>query len=445
MTTATAEQRQLIGLTTLLLLQKKARQAAERQELAFIAANDTRQLLEYRQAAVWQAQPRPQVAAVSGVALLDPNAPYVVWLRQVGEHLSRARGGNAGPFGAGDLPEGLREDWSRWLPREALWLPFAGPGKAVPGALLLAREQPWAEGEIHLLREAADAYGHAWRSLPNRASWRRHLVPGRKGLWIALAAVAIFCLPVRQSVLAPAEVVAADPTIIRSPYQGVVDHFEVDPNAPVDKDQLLLVLEDTDLKNRLEVARKALAVAEADHRRAAQSAVFDDKSKAELAILKGRMDQHGAEVAYMEDLLVRSRVKAPHAGIAIFSDKHDWMGRPVEIGERLLMVADPEDAELEIHLPVADFIQLDDAAEAALFLNIAPQSPIEARLYSAGYQAEVMPDNVLAYRLKARFDQGQTLPRIGLKGTAKLYGHRVSLFYYVFRRPLAVLRQWAGL
>jgi hypothetical protein len=311
--------------------------------------------------------------------------------------------------------------------------------------LLLARGQPWADGEIHLLREAVDAYGHAWRGLLAGDSWRRYFSLGRKGLWVAAAIVLVFCLPIRQSVLAPAEVVAADPTVVRSPFQGVVDHFEVDPNSPVEKDRLLLVLEDTDLKNRLEVARKAHAVAEADYRRAAQSAVFDDKSKAELAIFKGRMEQHGAEVAYMEDLLVRSRVKAPRAGIAIFSDKHDWMGRPVEIGERLLMVADPHDAELEIHLPVADFIQLDHTAEADLFLNIAPQSPLEARLYSSAYQAEVMPDNTLAYRLKARFDAGQTLPRIGLKGTAKLYGQRVSLFYYVFRRPLAVLRQWVGL
>lgn len=445
MNAANAEQRQLAGLTTLLLLQKKARHAAEPAELAFIAVNDTRQLLDYRQAALWQGLPHSKIAAVSGIALADPHAPYVVWLQKVGEHLGRERGAHAWAFQAEDLPPDLREDWGRWLPCHALWLPFPAGGGTLPGALIVARDKPWNDGEIHVSGELADAYGHAWRGLLERGRRWRDIRIGRKALGLAVAAVLIFCLPIRQSVLAPAEVAAADPTIVRSPLQGVVDRFRVEPNAPVEKDQLLLTLEDTDLKNRLEVAKKSLAVAEAAYRRAAQSALFDDKSKAELTILRGRMEQHVAEVAYMEDLLVRSQVKAPHAGIAIFGDEHDWMGRPVAIGERLLMVADPREVELDIRLPVADFIQLEENAEAAMFLNIAPQRPIGARLYSASYQAEVTPDNVLAYRLKARFDPNQTLPRIGLKGTAKLYGQRVTLFYYVFRRPLAALRQWLGL
>ena len=35
-------------------------------------------------------------------------------------------------------------------------------------------------------------------------------------------------------------------------------------------------------------------------------------------------------------------------------------------------------------------------------------------------------------------------PRIGLKGTAKVFGERVSLFYYLLRRPLAAARQFVG-
>ena len=52
--------------------------------------------------------------------------------------------------------------------------------------------------------------------------------------------------------------------------------------------------------------------------------------------------------------------------------------------------------------------------------------------------------DVLAYRLKARLT-GEELPRIGLKGTARIYGEPVPLAYAVFRRPFAALRQWAGL
>ena len=39
----------------------------------------------------------------------------------------------------------------------------------------------------------------------------------------------------------------------------------------------------------------------------------------------------------------------------------------------------------------------------------------------------------------------EALPRIGLQATAKIHGRRVTLFYYLFRRPLAQLRQFTGL
>ncbi|WP_221047947.1 efflux RND transporter periplasmic adaptor subunit [Methylogaea oryzae] len=442
----TPEQRQLLGLSNLLLLQRNARQAEDVHALAFIIVNETRQLLDYRQAALWLRRPASRIAAVSGVALLEPNAPYVAWLRQVAEHLDgQTDAAVLRPVAAGDLPQALAKDWGQWLPAHGLWVRFGTAAGDGLGGLLLCRDTPWVEGEGLLLQELAGAYEHAWHALAPPPPWWRKLVLDRDRRWLMLAIVLVFCFPVRQSVLAPAEVVAADPTVVRSPMEGVVDRFHLEPNDVVAKDQLLITLDDTDLSNRLEVSRKALAVAEAEYRRAAQQAVFDNKSRAELTILKSRMDQQAAEVAYMDDLMARSQVKAPHAGIAIFSDPHDWMGKPVAVGERLLMVADPQRVELAVQLPVADFIDLEPGAEVVMFLNVDPHHPMTARLYRASYQAETTPEDVLAYLVKARFDAGQAPPRIGLKGTAKLYGQPVTLFHYLFRRPLGAVRQWLGL
>lgn len=157
-----------------------------------------------------------------------------------------------------------------------------------------------------------------------------------------------------------------------------------------------------------------------------------------------RADQQAAEVAYVKELLSRVEIRAPRAGIAIFDDVNDWIGKPVSIGERILVVADPGETELEIRLPVADAIALEGGAEVRLFLNIDPQRPIPARLSFAGYQADTTPEGVLAYRLKAAFDAGAAPPRIGLKGIAKLYGEDGTLGYALLRRPLAALRQRLG-
>jgi len=114
-------------------------------------------------------------------------------------------------------------------------------------------------------------------------------------------------------------------------------------------------------------------------------------------------------------------------------------------GEKVLTLANPDDAEVQIQLPVDDAINLEPGARVRMFLNIDPTRPLDAQLRQTSYEAEVTPEDILAFRLKASFDEGTPLPRIGLKGTAKIYGDKVPLFYYLMRRPISALRQTLGL
>ena len=38
----------------------------------------------------------------------------------------------------------------------------------------------------------------------------------------------------------------------------------------------------------------------------------------------------------------------------------------------------------------------------------------------------------------------EDMPRLGLRGTARIHGEPVSLFYYLFRRPIVTFRQLTG-
>jgi len=442
---------QVFGLSTLAQLEKRARHAGTVNELAFIVVNETLALAPYRQAIVWRRE-RPgkgRILAVSGTPVVERNAPFTIWLERVLARLDRGREQAAvRTVGPGDLPEALAAEWSDWLPAHALSVPLASPNGTILAFLILAREQPWQESDSRLIEHLADAYGHAWAALlgPRRLRMRPALRRGRLALKLVIAA-AIFgamWIPVTLTALAPAEVVPLDPTIVRAPIDGVVNRFHVEPNQDVSEGQLLVDFDPTTLDNRLEVARKALAVAEAEYRQASQQAVFDDKSRVQLALLKGRMEERNADVVYAEALFDRIRVRAGRAGIAVFDDPEEWVGRPVTIGERLLMIADPKEAEIEIWLPVADAITLGPDADVRLFLNIAPEQSVAGVLRYASYAASIAPDGLLAYRLKAVFADDTTIPRIGLRGTAKVYGERVSLFYYLMRRPITVARQMFG-
>jgi hypothetical protein len=440
---------QLFGLSTMMQLVKRARHAASEQELAFTMVNETHSLVPYRQAVLWRHdEPKGgKVIALSGAALVERNAPFTLWLNRVMNRIETVVAESPQPISAADLPAGLGADWSEWLPAHALRIPLGLAKERALGTLLLAREQPWSDGERHLLQELADGYSHAWLSLQGRRpSLLRRLWRRRHAIQFGVAAAVCIALllPVRLSALAPAEIVAFKPTIVRAPLDGVVGHFLVEPNAAVKAGVPLVDLDPRAIQNKLDVAGEQLAVAEAEYREAAQEAVFDDKSRAKLAILKGRMDQRRADVNYAQSLLDRIHITASRAGLALFDDPTDWIGRPVTIGEKLLEIADPKQAEIEIWLPVADAITLKPGADVEFFLNVAPSAPLKAKLRQASYEATVSPGNLLAYRLKATLESSAPVPRIGLRGTAKIYGDRVTLFYYLARRPLAAARQFLG-
>ena len=447
-----AAEAQLFTLSMLVGLGKRARHAATAQELGFVMVNETHSLVPYRQAALWlrEGRGRGKVVALSGTPVVERNAPFTIWLNRAAARLDeKQEGGAPRRVGAADLPGKLAEEWAEWLPAHGLWVPLAPAPGRILGALLLAREPPWVDGEAHLLQEVADGYAHAWGSLYGRR--RRALLARMRRLRtivklaVAAGIVAAMWLPVTLSALAPAEVVPLNPTVVRAPLDGVVDHFAVKPNAEVREGQALLELDPRAIENKLEVASKALAVAEAEYRQAAQSALFDDKSRAQMAVLKGRMEQRRSDVTYARSLLDRIHVTATRSGLALFADPNEWIGRPVTIGERLLEIADPGEAELEIWLPVADAITLEPGAAVEFFRNVAPDAPLAGTVRQASYEATLSPGNVLGYRLKASFADTAKPPRIGLRGTAKIYGDRVTLFYYLARRPLAALRQFLGI
>jgi hypothetical protein len=199
------------------------------------------------------------------------------------------------------------------------------------------------------------------------------------------------------------------------------------------------------VRNRKEVALKSLAVAQADYLRETQKSFGDDASKAELAAYNAKFKEKAAEAQYSADLLNRSIVTAPEAGIVVYSDPNDWLGRPVQTGERIVQIANPKYIEISISLPVNDAINLEPGAKVKMYLNASPFDTLEGTVTQSSYEPFLVPEGFVAYRLKADPLAGENLPRIGLKGTAKIYGAWRPFIYHVLRKPLSVVRRTLGL
>lgn len=400
-------------------------------EAEFAAVNLGHTLVPYRQAALWD----NGVIALSGVASVEANSPYVLWLDKVFRQV-----GSDHPvlIDAGDLPGDLREQWGDWLPAHGVVLPCGS------GQLLFARDDVFAWDEVTLLERLADLVGMTRVALtPKRLSIK--LPKGRRAWALAAAGLLVALLPVTGSVLAPAESVPAHPVVVRAPLDGVVDRILVKPNARVSEGEVLFALDSTTLSGRLDVARQQHATAEAEYRQAAQAMVFDAKAKAQVAILAGKAEEKAAEARLLESQLARIEAKAPRAGIAVFDDASDWIGRPVVVGEKVMAVADETDTEVEAWVSVADVGEVRIGGKLTLFLNTQPLSPVKATVRSVAYEASARPDSSIAHRVRATLAEGAAKPRLGLKGTARIDGDTVPLVWWAFRRPLATIRQFVGL
>ena len=435
----------------LIQLEKEVRQAPDETALQFLMVNRIRTLIDCRQSLLLRltSGQKLRVCASADVSVIEKHSPFIQGVEAAASELNKTASENQDQprqiHGKEVSPE-LAQVSQQWSAANTLWVPLIHPDGQELGVLWLARNEPFSQHEITLASHLSEAYAHAWQArMPRKAEWLS-VIRRKPFRWMALSVIVLLLLmPVRLSVLAPAEVVASDPVAVSAPMDAVISQILVEPNQQVSAGETLVALEDTGLRNQVNLAREELSVAQAELRKTRQLSFTDGRSTALIAELDARTRLKSAELAYAEDLYGRSTIKAEQPGIVVFRDENDWNGKPVRQGERIIYLADPATVELRVFLPARDAITLEAGTPVKLFLDVSPLKPLTATLSHASYDAEVTPDGLLAYRLTARFEEGAELPRIGLRGTAKLFGEKATLFMYLFRRPLAYVRQWLGL
>lgn len=439
------------GISTLLQLESMARESESEKSLQFLIVNETRKLVNYRQAFLFSTRGNKNkplyIEAASSLSIIDQNTPYIDWLTRIANLLNKEdRLNSLFQIDIKNIPDEFKEEWSEYSLPYVLWVPLKIPNGKRIGGVWLAREKEWQQNELTLLKHLTETYAHAWGALVGKNSFASmsKIKNYRKVILVALLMLTSF-IPIQMSALAPVEIVAKDPIIVSAPIDGVIAKIQQQPNNFVKQNDEIFIFEDTNLRNQFELSEKALSVTLAELRKVKQAAFGDKKSKAEIALLESEVDLRKAELNYSKELLSQVSVKAKEDGLLIYSDKDDWIGRSVRVGERIMEIADPNKTKLKIDLPVSDSILLKENARVDIFLDISPLDSLEAKLTETTYNAEVTPNNVLAYRLYGEFENKESNLRIGLQGTAKIYGEKVPLFFFLFRRPISTIRQYIGL
>ncbi|MBC5763288.1 efflux RND transporter periplasmic adaptor subunit [Ramlibacter albus] len=416
-------------------------------EAGFVAVNRLGTVLPFRLAVLLQPDVvrHVRVASVSHLAEVDENAPFAQWLAQLVRHAGQE---DLAVLTPSSVPEELARDWGEWLPEHAVLCRLTSPAGTLVGWVLTAFDNEPEKQQLAVLQLACRQVTlvlSAWQGRGWLTGWRQRLRASRKWMWVAAGVlVALMAVPVRLSAVAPAEVTPLEPASIAAPIEGVLAKFHVPPNTLVKAGTVVASIDDTVVRNRHAMAQKALEISRAEFARAGSKSFGDDQSRSELLTLRARIDEKQAELAYTEELLERVQLKAPIDGLVTYSSPDEWVGRPLATGERIATIANPARVGLTLHLPADDAIDLKLGGEVQFHQNISPLDTLTAKLTQTAYETENTVDAGLAYVLKAQFAPGTQPPRLGLRGSAKVYGDYVPLGYYLLRRPFASARRVIG-
>lgn len=458
------------SIADLFQFEQQLRRAQDATQLGYTIVNQLNLCLPLSQAVLLLGQQRHNltISAVSDLPVVDHTAPYISWVKQLSHQLLSAantqqiashqtnrtqpesQAQTLSIAGMQSQNSELAQQWAEMAPAHLLLQPVTVDARdgALQGYLLLFRDEAFSSNEQGILQHLGRSIGHALFAMRPRASagqWLKKIATKRNSL-IAVAALAVIsCIPVRMSTLAPISIIPDEPKVVTAAIDGVIKRIFVAPNQHVNADTLLASMDDTELNAQYQVAQQAQLVAAAKLKTAQQSGFMDPRQNAQLAQLMAELQLKSAEAAYAKTRFERAKIHAGSRGVIVLNDPERWKGQPVKVGQRIMLIADPAKVKVQAMLPVKSAIALQTGAKMKVFLDSDPLHSWNASLAHASYEPETGNDGQVAYRLIATLDDNPELtPRIGLAGVARIYGEQVSLFFYLFHRPITALRQWLG-
>lgn len=435
-------------------LELKASATSKVDPLIFSIVNDTIHLVPYDRAYLFKIDPATsKLIGISGQASVTELAPLVL-------HLESAVQGLQKPSEAAFLAKehflaGKQDIWLH-LQKEnstaVYWLPIFYDDKQVLGLWL----EQWGvdtfafpvEGIEVLLREfLLPAYGIAWNRLTAGRSLKRWLVSDqRHAFYLAIGLLLVlFVIRIPLRVVAPCEIVASDPYYIRAPLEGVIREVAVKPGQSVEKGDLLFQYESQAEDQALKSAEQQLLAKKLELDRAAVMGLRDQEQQNQIGILKAQRQREEANLGLLSYQTSLMSVKSPIKGVVILGSNDEWRGKPVKIGEKVLIVSDPAQTKIKIWISESDNVPLDPKKDIKIFLNISPTSSYQAHIDYIANEISISEREIPSFIAEANWvDSPPDRVKIGLKGTAIIYGESVSLFYYFIRRPWYTFRNYVG-
>ena len=219
----------------------------------------------------------------------------------------------------------------------------------------------------------------------------------------------------------------------------------VHPGQLIQKGSLLVELNQDIFNEEFTIARQQVKITQSELARTQALAVNDLEARGQLATLENQLKMDNIRLKLSEYKINKSKILAPDSGVVMMNDPHEWEGKPVMTGERIMLIITPSNNKIQIYLPLDDKIDFPENAPVKIILNTDSANSREAHLTYLSDNATVSPEGIPSFLAEAKFNSNVDNIRMGVQGTAVIYGKKVSLGYWLIRRPLAAIRNFIGI
>lgn len=257
----------------------------------------------------------------------------------------------------------------------------------------------------------------------------------------------IFCamlLPIHISTQGKGQVIAQNPTIVTAPMNGIIKKVAVKSNEQIKVGVPLLWFDDIDIKGKQQIAAQTINISASEIIKQERASFFDPSIKNKLEESRAEKAVKSMEYSAISKELQKLTVYAQKDGMVVLDAPLELIGKPVKTGEKLLSIVEPSKVEIEILVNAfeSNVIKIGDTVH--IYLDKDPMHPLLGEVYKMYYEPVIAPSGILSYKAFAHLAKGQKIPAIGMCGNIKIKGEKVSLFWYLFRKPIAYLRWYFG-
>lgn len=248
-------------------------------------------------------------------------------------------------------------------------------------------------------------------------------------LLLFLALAALFLVQVDNKISGNCEVFPVERYYARARIDGILKEFLVQEGSRVKINSVVALLNDTKIKKKLREAGARREILKANIIK-----LFGQGLVADYEIERLKLKDIELEIDLLESELEDTRVIAEGGGTVITSSSRftERIGKPVARGEELIEIGSMENMLLEVAVSEADIKFIRPGQSVQFLLNFLPERRLSANVEAIRQKSELREDGNF-FIVEARLDFPLKSLRQGMKGKAKIYGDKASIFKVYMR------------